>query len=152
MKDAQQVGADEAVVAWAKGLLDTAVTEIGAKGVLRTKKVEARVVWMLPRQFLIGQAREEGRKDDFTWVIAGRLPTDYLASTAAGTSREAARRFALKWQLESARIQRLLSRREPGSDTGTEMEATCKRLAEQAEALYVLADQEAVWEAWNRPE
>lgn len=152
MTEVQQAGADKAVVAWAKGLLDTAVTEIGAKGVFKTRNVQARVVWMLPRQFLIGQAREEGRKDDFTWVITGQLPTDYLASTAAGTSREAARRFALKWQLESARIQQLLSGREPGSDTGAEMEATCKRLSEQAEALYTLADQAAMWEAWSRPE
>jgi len=152
MTDSNAENANQEFVTWARQKLDTALTEIGSRGVFKTQDVQARVVWMLPTQILIGQAREQGSKDSFTWIIAGNLPTDHLASTAAATSREAAKRFAMKWQLEAARLQGLLASRKPGSSSGADMEAVCRKLTAQAEGLYEIADQEALWAQFSRPE
>lgn len=141
---------EEDIAGWARQLLDRALTEIGQRGVFKTAEVQARVVWMLPGQIIIGQAREPGKKGAFTWVIAGDLPTDYLPSTAAATSREAARHFAMQWQLTSARLEELLQKRQGGSASGAEMEAACKKMATQAEGLYELTASESFWQKFSR--
>jgi len=143
---------EEDIAGWARQLLDRALTEIGQRGVFKTAEVQARVVWMLPGQIIIGQAREPGKKGAFTWVIAGDLPTDYLPSSAAATSREAARHFAMQWQLTAARLEELLQKRQTGSTSGAEMEESCKKMAAQAEALYELTGSDTFWQQFSRPE
>lgn len=141
---------EQEIAGWARQLLDQALTEIGQRGVFKTADVQARVVWMLPGQILIGQAREPGKEGAFTWVIAGDLPTDYLPSSAAATSREAARNFAMKWQLNAARLEDLLRKRPEGSSSGADMQAACKKMATQAEALYELTARESFWQQFSR--
>ena len=128
---------------WVKNQLDTAVRELIKNGSFDSMLVEAKPAWVHPFQVLIAKAREHGQPKEFGWIICGDLPTDLVDSSVASTPREAARYFAMKWQLEMARhddlsgqitIRPIPDLRQPG-----------EQLAESAEALYELADDEKWW-------
>jgi hypothetical protein len=115
---------------WVKRTLDGAVRELTEKGFLKTLVIEAKPAWILPGQIMIGKVREQGVLARFSWFICGDLPTDHADSSVAMTVREAARYFALKWQLDAARMT---------PPTGEE-------LADTAEALYELVDERRLWQ------
>ncbi len=131
--------------AWTKKQLDAAVRNLMDMGAIDSLIVEAKPAWTLPFQILIGKIRAHGQTNDFVWFICGEVPTDYLESTVAPTAREAARYFAMKWQLQAARQQAQavqapqVAALEPGhKDLGGQ-------LSEQAEALYELVEDTRLW-------
>ncbi len=133
---------DELLI-WVKQQLDAAVSELIKKGYFGGMLVEAKPAWVHPFQVLIGKVRERDRPKAFDWLICGDVPTDLVDSSVASTPREAARYFAMKWQLEVARYDDLSGQitirpvpdlRQPG-----------KQLEETAEALYELADDKQYW-------
>ena len=139
----EENGPDE-LQAWVKQRLNVAVRELINNGVFESLLVEAKPAWVWPFEVLIGKVREHGSAKIFEWLICGEVPTDFVHSTVASTPRQAARYFAMKWQLEAARQQELAGQestaqvaesREPGS-----------QLADQAETLYALADDERLWQ------
>ena len=91
--------------------------------------IEVKPAWTLPFQLLIGKAREQSDARSFQWFICGDMPLDHLDSDTASTPREVAKHFAMKWQLDAARLQ------DDSSET----------LIENAEALYALADDDNLW-------
>lgn len=115
--------------AWVQLQLDAAVQELMNNGVVESLLVEAKPAWIFPLQILIGEIREQGDSRQFKWFICGEVPTDHLNSADASTPREAARHFAMKWQLDAARDQ----------------EGFDKQLADKAEALYALVDDARLW-------
>jgi len=117
------------IQAWLRLQLDAAVQELMNNGVVENLLVEAKPAWVFPLQILIGKIRAQGDSRQFRWFICGEVPTDHLDSTGASTPREAARYFAMKWQLDAAR-------RQEGFD---------KQLADKAEALYALVDDTRLW-------
>jgi hypothetical protein len=135
----------EQLKAWTKKQLDLAVRKLTNPGAIDSMIVEAKPAWVLPFQILIGKIRAHGQSKNFEWFICGDVPTDSLESSVAPTPREAARHFAMKWQLEAARHQDLTAQ-EPGG-TGPESggEDPGEQLAFKAEALYSLVDDAGLW-------
>lgn len=121
---------NEELDAWTGNTLETAVQELLDGGITANALVEAKPAWVLPFQILIGKLREQGDETGFWWFISGDLPTDFAESSVAPSAREAARFFALRWQLRATR----------DADAGDE-------LAQKAAALYQLVENEAAWPA-----
>ena len=114
--------------AWTRQQLDMVVDDIMQKDVFESNFLEARPAWSFPFVVLICQVREQGESGRFAWTISGIVPTDYLNSEAAATPRDAARHFAMKWQLEAAREKEL----DPA-------------LVERAESLFELINNDSLW-------
>jgi hypothetical protein len=119
---------EEQLKDWTAQTLKAAVQELLDRGITDTPLVEAKPAWVLPFQILIGKIREQGDDTRFWWFISGDLPTDHVEFSAAASTREAARYFALRWQIRAAN----------DTDAGSQ-------LAERAEALYQLAEDEHLW-------
>jgi hypothetical protein len=90
--------------------------------------VEARPAWVLPYALLIGKIRDKSPSGGFDWFICGDAPLTHVHSSKAGTPREAARHFALQWQLDAAR-------QGPAGAA----------LAEKAGALYQIVEDVSLW-------
>jgi len=135
----------EQLKAWTKKQLDVAVRKLTNTGGIDSIIVEAKPAWMLPYQILIGKIRAHGQSTDFEWFICGEVPTDSLESTVAPTPREAARHFAMKWQLEAARHQDMTSQESLGTESESGGEDPGEQLAFKAEALYSLVDDARLW-------
>ena len=119
---------EEQLREWTEQTLQETVQQLLDRGISDTPLVEAKPAWVLPFQILIGKIREQGDDAGFWWFIGGDIPTDYAESSVAPSTREAARYFALRWQIRAAN----------DTDAGSE-------LAERAEALYQLAEDEQLW-------
>ena len=61
-------------------------------------------LWIIPHRAMLGKVWPKHGVSPKYWVITGVVPTDHAEASAARTVREAARYFALKWQLEAARL------------------------------------------------
>ena len=61
-------------------------------------------LWIIPHRAMLGRVWPKHGESPKLWVITGVVPTDHAESNAARNCREAARYFALKWQLEAARL------------------------------------------------
>lgn len=132
-------------LAWAKTATDDAVQWFMDSGVVDAAVLEAKPAWAVPPAVFIAMLREQGVSDRFFWLIGGRdFPYDYLASSVAASVRDAARHFSLKWQLEAARRKKTAPGEQPESDP--EQTAGLK-LAEQAESLYRLVSDDALWQS-----
>lgn len=121
---------DEAAQTWARNLLDYAVKELGNRAVFREPLIEARPVWAIPLRLMVGKARAQGNEAVVYWFIGGEVPLDHIAGHVAKTPRDVIRHFALKWQLESTKVDEVLG----------------AQWVEHAEALHTLADDERFWQ------
>ena len=115
------------------------------QGTIDSLIVEAKPAWVLPFQILIGKIRAQGQSKDFVWFICGEIPTDFLESTAASTPREAARHFAMKWQLETARHQDQAAQESSATEPESGRQDPGEQLSEKAEALYELVEDTRLW-------
>jgi hypothetical protein len=114
---------------WIKQQLDDAVYELMERGVVQSLVVEAKPAWVFPFTVLIGKIRDQSRVGSFDWFICAEgAPTRCASSAVVPTVREAARHFALKWQLDAAR-----------------MEQGGEALTERAEALYRWFETDELW-------
>jgi len=136
----------EQLKAWTKKQIDAAVRKLTGPGAIDSIIIEAKPAWVLPFQILIGKIRAHGQLTDFDWFICGEVPTDTLESTVAPTPREAARHFAMKWQLEAARHQDLTGQESRGTEPESGGEDPGEQLAFKAEALYSLVDDARLWQ------
>lgn len=63
-------------------------------------------LWIIPHRAMLGRVwPKRGAPSPKLWVITGVVPTDHVEAGAARSCREAARYFAMKWQLEAARLE-----------------------------------------------
>ena len=131
--------------AWAREVNDAAVSEIIERGVLDTEIFEARPVWWLPFQVVIGQIRDTHQRAASVWIIAGQVPTDYVSTEAAATPRDAVRHFSMKWQLDAARYKDPATQEQLGADNKEEWDRMGEALAQTAEALADLAADDRHW-------
>jgi hypothetical protein len=137
--------AQEELKSWIKTQLNTTVQKLIKNGNIDSLIVEAKPAWVLPFQILIGRIRAQGQSNEFDWFICGEVPMDYLESTVASSPREAARHFAMKWQLGAARYQELVDQ-EPSDDAAdTSRQDAIEQLVEKSEALYALVDDTRLW-------
>lgn len=130
---------------WIKSELDTAVQKLIKHGTVDSIIVEAKPAWVLPFQILIGKVRAQGHSGEFDWFICGEVPLDFLESTVASTPRDAARHFAMKWQLGAVRYQQLVAEESPGDAAKTSQQEAVDQLVEKAEALYAVVDDTRLW-------
>jgi len=135
----------EELDAWIKKQLNAAVRKLMDQGAIDSLIVEAKPAWVLPFQILIGKIRAQGQPNHFKWFICGEIPTDYLPSSVAVTPRETAKHFVMKWQLAAARHQKKIERSPPATTSESPMKDPGKQLADHAEALYGLVEEDRLW-------
>jgi len=128
MRDIPKLSEQKELSDWVKKSFDGAVENLLKRGVADSLLVEAKPEWMLPFQILIGKMRDREQPGKFLWFICGDTPTDCIPGSSAATAREAARHFALKWQLDASRAGSL--------DEG---------LSVKAGSLYELVEEDSFW-------
>ena len=99
----------------------------------------------LPGLLFIGTVASKTDKDKAFWVISGDIPTDHLELKQAATAREAAKHFALKWQLQAVRLAESQAVGRHDEDPRV-FAAASTELTRKAEALYVLTEQDEHWQ------
>jgi ubiquinone/menaquinone biosynthesis C-methylase UbiE len=113
---------------WTRWQMNQSVEFVMQKNLFESDFLEAKPAWSVTLQVLLCQVRAQGERGQFVWTISGNLPNDYLSSNAAANPRDAARHFAMKWQLDATR----------------ESEESAV-LAAQAESLFQLVNDESLW-------
>ena len=100
-------------------------------------------LWIIPHRAMLGRVWPKHGTAPKLWVITGVVPTDHAEQGAARNCREAARYFALKWQLEAARLEKGSA---GGIDTGTiDWNEMGGNIARRAEWLHGLMQDERRW-------
>ena len=141
---AEEEAYGEGAVIWARNTIERAVQAFLDQGILDTAVVEAKPAWGAPPNVLVAMLREHGARAHSYWLIAGgNVPFGYLPASVARTPREAARHFALRWQLEAARLQNAAA---SGAVEASGNEPNPARLSRQAEWLYRLVDDDSFWQ------
>jgi len=136
----------EAIRAWFKPLLDKTVLEMQARSVVSGTAVEASPVWVFPYKILIAKVWGLGQKNRFTWTISGEaVITDHIPGKMAATPKDAARHFALKWQMDADQLTALGNSKKPVEGNRQHMGAYANKLIQDAEALYALTEQDGIW-------
>lgn len=134
---------------WIRQTLDKAVRDISDLGVIPDELVEARPVWTVNGEVMIGQARKANDPSLVFWFISGNLPTDYISLTAASTARDALRHFSMKWQLDAERYADPATRKAHGLDESKDWSLLTKKLITKAEQLYAMAETDRLWRGDN---
>lgn len=135
----------EAAVAWAKECLDNALRTVSAMGIFEGITFDARVAWTLPHRIIIGQIRDTGPHLREFWIIAGEVPTDCIDAATCATARDAARHFALKWQLGAEQLRDSATRDKLGLKPVRDWAITAEELERLATELYTLASEDMAW-------
>jgi hypothetical protein len=137
---------EEELKNWVKNQLQSAVRELTEQGLFNTAMVEAKPAWVFPFGLLIGMIREQGEASSFDWFITGDFPTARVHSSIASTAREAARHFALKWQLEAKRLENSDQAPAAAESSQNADGKTSEQLVEMAQSLYELVEQDSLWQ------
>jgi len=136
----------EALKDWFKPLLDKVVQEMLKRNAVTGTAVEASPAWAFPNKILIAKVWGMGQKTRFIWTISGEdVITDYIAGSVATTPRDAAKHFALKWQMDADRLLTVGKNKGPTQDAQLQMGNYANKLIKDAESLYDLTDKEEIW-------
>ena len=137
---------NEALKKWFKPILDDVVKEMIARKAIVGAAVEASPAWAFPNQILIAKVWGMGQKNKFIWTISGEgVITDHIAGSMAATPKDAARHFALKWQMDADRLRQVGNSKSPVGNTDTHMGNYADKLIADAESLYDLTEREDIW-------
>lgn len=109
-------------------------------------------LWIVPQRAMLGRVWPKQGERPKLWVITGVVPTDHAESGAAKTCREAGRYFALKWQMEAARLEK------GGNDSANPRQGgkinwqdVSSNISGRAEWLYALINDNRRWTADGLP-
>ncbi len=128
---------------WAKKTLESAINEIISGGLFDNPFLQARPVWQIAGSLLIAECRAG---EERYWLIAGSdTPTDLIAGETAVSAREAARHFALKWQLAAEQLK-VGAAATPANLEADELSKKVTQLICRAESLHELSELNAIWE------
>jgi len=131
---------------WYKPLLDNVVQEMLKRKAVAATAVEANPVWVFPFKILIAKVWGMGEKTRFIWTISGEdVITDHIPGKLAATPKDAARHFALKWQMDADRLLALGKNKKPGGGSQESMGNYANKLIQNAESLYDLAERDDIW-------
>ena len=132
-----------AEIDWAKQTLESAINEVINRGLFDDPFLQARPVWQIGGSLLIAECRAG---EDHYWLIAGNdSPTDLIAGETAVSAREAARHFALKWQLAAEKLK-AGEVATPPTLNADELVNKVTHLIRCAESLYELVERPSIWE------
>lgn len=120
---------------WVNKTLSKSVQSLAAKGVVESQLVEAKPSWVLPFTIMIGKIRESTTHARFLWFANSNELVHFAGEQVASTPREAARYFAMKWQIDSQKLQ----------DDPTVDNVLADSLAEQSRSLLELVDADSLW-------
>jgi uncharacterized protein DUF4826 len=102
-------------------------------------------LWIIPHRAMLGRIWPKHGQNPKYWVITGVVPTDHAEAGAARTVRDAARYFALKWQLEAARLGQGNSDAPRIGDSKVDWKAMETNIATRAEWLHDLMQDNRRW-------
>lgn len=146
MTESQTEKDNEARRKWFKPILDDVVKEMIARKAIVGAAVEANPAWAIPHQILIAKVWGMGQKNRFIWTISGEgVITDHIAGSMAATPKDAARHFALKWQMDADRLRQVGNSKSPTGNTDPHMGNYADKLIKDAESLYDLTEREEIW-------
>jgi len=146
MEENQNARTEEELKKWVKSQLESAVRELSDQGLFDTAMIEAKPAWVFPFGLLIGMIREQGEVTSFDWFIKGDFPAARVHSSIASTAREAARHFALQWQLEAQRLEGGGAAAHGTEVSKSTVAPTSDQLVAMAQSLYELVEQDSLWQ------
>ena len=135
----------EEALQWARDCLDEAVITASKTGIFEGITFDARVAWTLPKRIVIGQIRDTGPNLREFWIIAGEVPTDCIDASTCATPRDAARHFALKWQLGAEQLRDPKERAKRPLKPMADWAGVADDLEQVATDLYDLAEEDVAW-------
>ncbi|MCG6872327.1 MAG: DUF4826 family protein [Gammaproteobacteria bacterium] len=130
----------EEFAAWVKQAIDHMADHVRRQELL-AGDFRGMLAWSIPGEIAIARFWENENPDGGLWLIGGQVPVEHLRFEHAGSPREAARQFVMKWQLQAAQLA------EGDSDSAVNFTDAAKRLTGCAEALYALTTHDKLWEA-----
>ena len=137
----------EAFTEWAQNHIANMGRYVHTNGLL-TGELRGHCVWAMPGRIFIGKIWPADDRTKALWVISGEIVTsDHIAANLADTARDAARHFALKWQLQADRFASGLGVTD--EDAGPEADSwreVGEQMAARAEALYAVAEKDELWD------
>jgi hypothetical protein len=120
---------------WVQEQLKSHVGHLYEHG-LATGQTRATVAWALPGRICLSRA---GHKDNPAWwVLSGGGTVDHIERKVAATPRLALKHFALKWQLQSARLA-------DAKEGEADLSVAGDELSQRAEVLYALSEDDTHW-------
>jgi hypothetical protein len=134
---------------WVRDTVERAVADTSALGIIPDELIEARAIWSVPGEVMIGQMRQP-RNSSFYWFISGNLPTDHIDGVLASTAREALRSFSLKWQMDAERYADPATRQAHDLDETRDWDGMVAKLVAKAEELYAMAEDDRFWQRPDR--
>jgi hypothetical protein len=132
--------------AWFKPLLDATVNRLIKAGAVSGTAVEAAPAWAEPNRILIAKVWGVGQRNQFLWAVSGEdVIADHIPGSMAKTPQEAARHFALKWQMDAERLLSMTENKAMTEKTAAHMKVHRNKLIRQAEHLYELTTHNEIW-------
>ena len=132
--------------AWYKSELDRVVKKAIKTGAITGAAVEATPVWAVPNEVLIAKIWGAAQKSQFVWTISGTgAITDFVDGSVATNPRDAAKHFALKWQMNAEQINRATRSNPMTLKTQAKIEAQAQEIINKAESLFDLTTRDDIW-------
>lgn len=143
----------EAFRAWAQEQMKAMGKHLASRGLVTKDEVRVEARWNYPFRILLAQAWGAKSANEKYWVIAGDVPVDHIEGGLAADARAALKHFAMRWQMQGARVKsadRDLERGQQRSTLRVNWSEVGDTLAEKAEFIYALADDDRNWESTLR--
>jgi len=138
---------------WAQDQMKAMAKHLASAGLVVKDEVRIEARWHYPFRILVAQGYGRRTPDDKYWLIGGDVPLDHVEARAAADARAALRHFALRWQVQGARVKsgdRDLKPGEQRSDLRVNWTEIGDTLARNAEFVYALAEDDRNWESTMR--
>lgn len=121
---------------WIKEQFRKANKHLAENGVLFDSVVTEESRYMAP---YVAVWKIKSTDSKYYWVLAGDLPTDFIAYGNAQSARGAIKHFSLSWQMKAESILQMTSADQTQLDFA-------KMLIERAEGLYDIQHNDALWQ------
>ncbi|MDC2888141.1 DUF4826 family protein [Psychrosphaera sp. 1_MG-2023] len=132
---------EEEINQWCKASYQEATKILAQNGII-TESVDTKDSRYLPP--VIAFWKLKSTDGNQFWVVCGEIKHDFLPVSAANSAREAARSFALRWQIE---VEQLVTKQQVETD-----EAVIEQLKQEAadtnfcaDRLYQIFEIESFW-------
>ena len=143
----------EAFQKWANEQMRQMANHLASHGLITHDQVRIEARWNYPFRIMLAQGWGAKTPDDKFWAIGGDVPFDHLEGRAAADARAALRHFALRWQVQAARLKSGDRDVKPGdqpSDLRVNWTEIGDTMAKNAEFIYAVADDDRNWESTMR--
>ena len=143
----------EAFRTWAQEVMRTMASHLANHAVVTKDEIKLEARWNYPFRILLAQAWGSREPDRRFWVVGGDVPIDHAEARFATDPRAALKYFALRWQMQGARVKsgdRDLAPGKERSKLRLDWSEIGDSIAEKAEFVYALAEDDRNWESTMR--